>query len=210
MDDIAAIIFDYDGLIVDSERLEADLVIEALAEWGVTVGYEDFGHLFGTVDADHEWERLVDKWCGRTATELESIVRPRITPLKERQALLPGVLELLAAAEARGLKIGLGTGNSLEVLERRLGRHGIFDRFHTVVTRAEVAHGKPAPDIFLEVARRLKVAPAACLVLEDSVHGCEAAIAAGMRVIACPSVVTLHCEYPDTVERVATLLEVRL
>ena len=210
MNDIAAIIFDYDGLIVDSERLEADLVIEALAEWGVTVGYEDFGHLFGTVDADHEWQLLVDKWCGRTATELESIVRPRITPLKERQALLPGVLELLAAAEARGLKIGLGTGNSLEVLERRLGRHGIFDRFHTVVTRAEVAHGKPAPDIFLEVARRLKVAPAACLVLEDSVHGCEAAIAAGMRVIACPSVVTLHCEYPDTVERVATLLEVRL
>jgi HAD superfamily hydrolase (TIGR01509 family) len=210
VDDIAAVIFDYDGLIVDSERLEADLVIEALAEWDVTVTYEDFGHLFGTVDADDEWERLVGTWCGRSAAELESIVRPRITPLKEQQPLLPGVREVLDAVEARGLKIGLGTGNSLDVLERRLGRHGIFDRFHTVVTRAEVDRGKPAPDIFLEVARRLDVAPTACLVLEDSVHGCEAAMAAGMRVIACPSVVTAHCAYPDGIERVASLLELRL
>ena len=74
--------------------------------------------------------------------------------------------------------------NIAATLERRLGRHGVFDRFDAIVTRADVAQGKPAPDIYLEVARRLDARPDACLVLEDSAIGCEAALAAGMRVVA--------------------------
>ena len=65
-------------------------------------------------------------------------------------------------------------------------------------------------DIYLEVARRLHVTPANCLVLEDSVPGCEAALAAGMRVVACPSIVSAHCEFPPGAERIGSLLEVRL
>jgi HAD superfamily hydrolase (TIGR01509 family) len=123
---------------------------------------------------------------------------------------LPGVQELLDAAHRRGLRVGLGTGNIVSTLERRLGRHGVFDRFDAIVTRAEVAQGKPAPDIYLEVARRLRVDPQACLVLEDSAVGCEAAVAAGMRVIACPSIVTEHCPYPDGVQRVSSLRDLAL
>ena len=74
----------------------------------------------------------------------------------------------------------------------------------------DVRHGKPAPDIYLEVARRLDVQPHACLVLEDSAIGCEAALAAGMRVVACPSVVTAHCPYPEGISRVQTLHEIAL
>ncbi|MBA2610066.1 MAG: HAD family phosphatase [Actinobacteria bacterium] len=207
---IGALIFDYDGLIVDSERIEADLIIEAVKEWGAEITYADFGHLFGSVDADHHWEALMARWCGRTLEELEARIHPIVPSLKETQPLLPGVRELIDAAHAAGVRIGLGTGNRLDVLERRLGRHGVFDRFDGIVTRADVANGKPAPDIYLEVARRLDVAPADCLVLEDSVPGCEAGIAAGMRVIACPSVVSTHCEFPVGIERVASLLEVRL
>lgn len=79
-----------------------------------------------------------------------------------------------------------------------------------IVTRADVARGKPAPDIFLEAARLLGVEPRACLVLEDSPHGCEAALAAGMRVVACPSVVTAHCAFPEGVALVGSLLDVTL
>ena len=117
---------------------------------------------------------------------------------------------MLDSARDRGLGVGMGTGNTLATLERRLGRHGVFDRFDAIVTRAEVAEGKPAPDIYLEVARRLDVQPSACVVLEDSVPGCEAALVAGMRVIACPTVVSAHCRYPGGVELVRSLLDVSL
>jgi HAD superfamily hydrolase (TIGR01509 family) len=207
-----ALIFDYDGLIVDSERVEADYVIRILADWDVNVTYADFGHLFGSVDADAHWDELVRGWCGRTAMELETEIHTRLRAGndKEHLPLMPGVRELLDEAKGRGIAVGLATGNTYSALERRLGWHGVFDRFDAVVTRADVAQGKPAPDIFLEVARRLDVAPPDCLVLEDSVPGCEGALAAGMRVIACPSVVSAHCDYPDGIERVATLLDVSL
>jgi HAD superfamily hydrolase (TIGR01509 family) len=209
---VPAWIFDYDGLIVDSERVEADYVIEIMGEWGVSLTYADFGHLFGSVDADHHWDELVRGWCGRSASELEGEIHARLrdAQIKEHLPLLPGVRELLDTAQGRGIPVGIATGNTYEAIERRLGRHGVFDRFDAVVTRRDVARGKPFPDIFLEAARRLDVMPSDCVVFEDSVPGCEGALAAGMRVIACPSAVSTHCEFPDGIERVASLLDVVL
>jgi beta-phosphoglucomutase-like phosphatase (HAD superfamily) len=120
------------------------------------------------------------------------------------------VRELLDLALESGWRTGIGTGSGLPFVAPRLERLGVLDRFDAIVTRADVERGKPFPDIYLELARRLDVDPADCVVLEDSAPGCEAALAAGMRVIACPSVVTAHCELPDGVERVASLLEVEL
>ena len=210
--EVKAWIFDYDGLLVDSERVEADYVIDALAEWGVTVTYADFGHLFGSVDSDHVWDALVREWSGRTAAELADVIHKRLRDeqIKEHLPLLPGVRELLDDAKGRGIAVGIATGNTYDAIERRLGRHGVFDRFDAVVTRSDVARGKPFPDIFLEAARRLDVDPSDCVVFEDSVPGCEGALAAGMRVVACPSVVSAHCEFPAGIERVASLLEVAL
>jgi HAD superfamily hydrolase (TIGR01509 family) len=207
---VPALIFDYDGLIVDSERVQAERMIEVIAGWGATVTFEDIGHLFGTVDAGPIWDELLQGWCGRTRADLDAEVWPHVVPLKDALPLLPGVRELLDAAHEAGWKVGLGTGNQHDILERRLGRHGIHHRFDAIVTRVEVPNGKPAPDIYLEVARRLDVPPSECLVLEDSVPGCEAAIAAGMRVIACPSVVSAHLTFPDAARRVMSLLEVDL
>lgn len=208
--DVAAVIFDFDGLMIDTERVEADCIIEVISGWGRNISYVDFGHLFGSVDADEQWDELLARWCGRTAEELDSRIRPVVGPMKDALPLMPGVRKVLDRAHERGLLVGLGTGNTVETVQRRLGRHAIVDRFDAIVTRAEVTAGKPAPDIYLEVARRLAVSPALCLVLEDSVHGCEAALAAGMRVIACPSVVTEHCHYPTGVELVSSLLQVAL
>ena len=208
--DLRALIFDFDGLIIDTERVEADCIIEIVAEWGCSMSYEDFGHLFGSVDADEQWDELLLERCGRTTADLEAQLRVMVGPIKDKLPLLPGVRELLDAAHQRGLRCGIGTGNIVATLERRLGQHGVFERFDAIVTRPEVARGKPAPDIYLEVARRLDAEPAQCLVLEDSAIGCEAALAAGMRVIACPSVVTAHCAFPAGVERVQSLHDVAL
>jgi HAD superfamily hydrolase (TIGR01509 family) len=208
--DLRAVIFDFDGLMIDSERIEADCIIEALAGWGVSVGYEDFGHLFGSVDSDTQWEEMLKAWCGRTARELDDLIRTTAGPLKDALPLMPGVRELMDEAGNRGLFVGLATGSTLPTLEKRLGRHGVFDYFDAIVTRSEVAAGKPAPDIYVETARRLGVPTGACLALEDSVHGCEAALAAGMRFIACPTVVTAHCTYPQRAEIVTSLIHVTL
>src|SRR6478609_7242852 len=168
---VEAVIFDFDGLMIDSERVEADCIVEVVAGWGHTLEYADFGHLFCSVDADAEWEQLLRATCGRTIAELDEQIRAMTTTRKDALPLLPGVRELLDIAQRRGLLVGLATGNTKSILERRLGRHGVFDRFDAVVTRAEVARGKPHPDIYFEVATRLGVSPRDCLVLEDSVPG---------------------------------------
>jgi HAD superfamily hydrolase (TIGR01509 family) len=206
-----ALIFDYDGLVVDSERLLADAVIEVVTERGGSAAYTDFGHLFGTLDADHLWAELIPTWCDDlTYDEMASVLAERLPERVERLPPLPGVRELIDTARADGWSIALGTGATRASLDRRLLGGGLSGAFDVIVTRADVERGKPAPDIFLEVARRLDVEPADCLVLEDSPHGCEAALAAGMRVIACPSVVNAHCEFPLGVARVSSLLEVSL
>lgn len=64
LSNLQALIFDFDGLIIDSERLEADCIIEIVAEWGHTMSYADFGHLFGSVDADEQWDELLERYAG--------------------------------------------------------------------------------------------------------------------------------------------------
>ena len=153
-DDVAAVILDFDGVMIDSERVQADCIIEVIAGWGTNVTYTDFGHLFGSVDADEHWDELLGKWCGRTAQELDEHLRPVLGSMKDELPLMAGVRELLDRAHERGLRVGLGTGNRLDTVRRRLGRLGVFDRFDAVVHARQVTAGKPAPDIFLEVARR--------------------------------------------------------
>jgi beta-phosphoglucomutase-like phosphatase (HAD superfamily) len=88
-----------------------------------------------------------------------------------------------------------------------LERLGVDGHFDAVVTAEEVDRGKPAPDIFLAAAGRLGLPPEACTVVEDSVPGCEAALAAGMRVVVCPSVVSAHCQFPPEARRVGSLAD---
>ena len=205
-----AVIFDYDGLMVDSERVLAECIVDAITEFGGRVTIEEFGHLFGSTEMDHEWERLLPVWCGRPVAlrELEEHITPVVRERGDALPLMPGVIDLIEGARVGGWKLGLGTGQSSRTrLEARLRRNSVFDCFDAIVTVAEVARGKPAPDIFLEVACRLGSEPAECVVLEDSVPGCEAALAAGMRVVVCPSLVSMHCEFPPSVPRVESLCE---
>ena len=199
--------FDYDGLIVDSERHTAEVFIQVLADAGATVTLEEIGHLFGSTEVDHLWDELIQARCDLSVEEVIAAMTPLVRAGHDALPLLPGVRELLDEARGRGWKVGLATGQDLDRLPGRLERLAIHDAFDAVVTAEEVARGKPHPDIYLEAARRLDVEPAQCLALEDSVPGCEAALAAGMRVVACPSAVTAHCAFPAEARRVTSLLE---
>ena len=203
-------IFDFDGLIIDSEHAVARGFIEVLAARGFSLSLEHMAHLFGSTEVDHLWDDLITD-CTDGAVTIDDLgpdLATTIPAMIDALPLLPGVLEVLEAAKLAGRPVGLATGQELARLREHLDRHGLTDRFDVIVTAGEVARGKPAPDIFVETARRLDVAPARCLVLEDSVHGCEAAIAAGMAVIACPSPVTAQCDFPTLAARVDSLLDV--
>jgi len=209
---VPGLILDFDGLMVDTERCLAEVLLEVLAEMGVTATYADFGHLFGSTEVDEDWEALVEAWCGTTVSmaELDARLDPLVTPRIDELQLLPGVEELLGGAREAGWGVALATGRDRARLDPMLERLGVDGAFDAIVTAEEVARGKPAPDIFLAAADALGQQPPACTVVEDSVPGCEAALAAGMRVVVCPSVVSAHCAFPGEVMRVASLAGVSI
>lgn len=206
------LVVDFDGLMIDSERVLAEAVIEIVTARGGDLLIEHIGHLFGSTDVDDEWERLVPTWCDppMTREELEAAVWPAVHERVDRLPLLPGVADLLDGAREAGWTLALATGHEPARLGGRLDRLGVVAHFDAVVLASEVDRGKPSPDIFLEAARRLGVAPGQCVVVEDSLPGCQAAIAAGMAVAVCPSPVTAHLDFPPPAMRVSSLLDLEI
>jgi HAD superfamily hydrolase (TIGR01509 family) len=206
---VPGLVFDFDGLMIDSERVIAEAIIEVVAGHGAELSIDDIAHLFGTVDADEAWEALLLERLGRplSMAELDGQADLVIPGRVDALGLLPGVAELLGAAAAAGWQLAVATGSSRDRIERRLDRLGVLDQFDVVVSRSDVERGKPFPDVFLEAARRLALPPSDCIVLEDSLPGVEAAVAAGMPVVLCPSIVTAGCAFPPVARRVASIGE---
>ena len=195
-----AVICDMDGLLVDSERLERRAWQAAAAEHGIDMSDERFATFVGH-PAD-EGERMLRGYFGAEFDVLawrESCHR-RLHALTavDGVPLRPGALEWLAFVAAHGLPVGLATSSGPALVRDRLGDH--LHLFAAVVTRADVARGKPHPDLYLEAARRLGQAPDECLALEDSPTGARSAIAAGMPVVLVPDLVQ---PTPDVAARVA-------
>lgn len=182
-----AVIFDLDGLLLDSERLAMQAGIEALATMGHSVPDEVFISLIG-IDAvqghrilcDHlgrelDAEALDDAWQRAMAVRIAGGI-----PLR------PGVQAVLAALDTAALPRAVATNSETARAGAKLASAGLGGRFSTIVGFDAVQRGKPAPDVYLEAARRLGADPARCLALEDSDTGVRAAHAAGMTVVQIP------------------------
>lgn len=179
-----------DGLLVDSERLERRVWQAAAIAHGVEMSDERFATFIG--HPMDECERLLAGYYGASfdiaAYRATCHRHMRIVVDAEGVPLRPGALEWLRFAAGREIPLGLATSSAPALVQERLGGH--LHHFAAVVTRADVARGKPNPDLYLEAAARLGVSPAACLALEDSPTGARAAIAAAMPVIIVPDMVT--------------------
>ena len=185
----AAVIFDNDGLTLDTEvtwtRAEAALY----ARYGVEFTLDHKREMLGTSGAKSAMamERHLDQ-AGRgheLHAELRALVHAELDGAGVEA--MPGARELIAALRERGVPIGLATNSGREFATRALTAAGVLDRFDAVVSAEEVEHPKPAPDVYLEAAARLGADPAATVALEDSETGVAAARAAGMTVIGVPS-----------------------
>ncbi|MGH2983048.1 MAG: HAD family hydrolase [Solirubrobacterales bacterium] len=195
---IAAVIFDLDGLLIDSERAW-DQVRRAYAE-------ERGGHWRESATRDMmgmssvEWSRYVHEELGvdLPPERISEEVAARVGDLYERRLpLLPGAVEAVERIGERW-PLGLASSSNRELIDRVLEVAGIASRFRATVSSEEVDRGKPAPDVYLETAKRLEVAPGDCAAIEDSHNGILSAAAAGMRVIAIP-----NSEFPPGDEALA-------
>lgn len=184
---VAAVVFDLDGVLVDSEQLWDSARRELVDERGGTWRGDATRTMMGM--SAPEWSRYVRE---ELAVDLEpqaisAAVVERLERLyRERLPLLPGAREaVLAASERRPL--GLASSSNREIIDLVLELAGLDRCFTATVSSEEVAHGKPAPDVYLEAARRLGIAPTECAAVEDSTNGLRSAAAAGMTVIAIPN-----------------------
>jgi beta-phosphoglucomutase-like phosphatase (HAD superfamily) len=182
---ISAVIFDCDGVLVDSEILALEVELAILAEQGLTFEREDYVTRFMglSTSAFHgEIDREAQTRIGRPISET---IREELAT-RLRQTMIARLTEVPGAGAAvagTGLLKAIASSSTREGLERKLRQVGLWDHFDPHVYSADhVAQAKPAPDLFLHAARALGVDPSQCLVLEDSVNGVIAARRAGMPV----------------------------
>jgi putative hydrolase of the HAD superfamily len=205
---IRGIIFDFDGLILDTETPDLTVLSEQYQDHGVTLQVERWALGLGTHGAFHPYEEL-RALLGRPVDEpaLQQARRARYLQIVENQSLQPGVTAVLALAEARGLGRAIASSSDRVWVAGWAQRHGIHDRFQAIRTRDDVARVKPAPDLFLAAATALGLPPAECLVLEDSPNGMRAALAAGMACVAVPIPALAQAELPPHTLRLASLAQ---
>jgi HAD superfamily hydrolase (TIGR01509 family) len=184
---IAAVVFDLDGVILDSEQLW-DEVREGLArERGGRWSERAQADMMGM--SSHEWSRYMHDVVGVDDPPEEisrEVVHRMAAAYTRRLPLINGAVDAVRRMAAR-CPLGLASSSNRELIDRALAVSGLAPLFQATVSSEEVARGKPAPDVYLEAARRLEVEPARCLAVEDSANGIRSAHAAGMHVVAIPN-----------------------
>jgi HAD superfamily hydrolase (TIGR01509 family) len=205
---VEAIVFDMDGVLVDSEPLHTRATKLVLAECGLDWDERESAEHIGLTDVESfaalarrhrlagDPTALAARWAERTIALLQQHARP-----------LRGVPSVPLALRARGHRLALASSSRPSVIAATLDAIGARPLFEVVVSGAEVPRGKPSPDVFLEAARRLEVPPGRCLVIEDSRHGVTAARAAGMRCVAIPCATTSHQDLTHATVRLNALPE---
>jgi sugar-phosphatase len=186
----SAVIFDMDGLLVDSEPHWRAAEMQVFEEHlGVHVTEAQCAETMG-IRIDH----VVQLWLGRhpkpgvNADDLvRIIVDAMCRRMRDQGVALPGVHELVTLLKRRGLPLAVASSSPRRLIDAVLDRLQLSPAFATVHSAEEEALGKPDPAVFLTTARLLQVAPRACLVFEDSVAGVQAARSAGMHVVAVPA-----------------------
>ena len=184
---IRAVVFDMDGLLVDTEALIRDIMVELVAARGAHLPPEVFKRMIGLPNEASDAVARGHFGPDFPLDELFGDVSARVHAACEvGVALKAGVRELLDHLDATHIPRAICTSSSHAAVERTLGPSGILPRFDAVVAAGDYPRGKPNPDPFLTAAARLGVAPGDCLALEDSHNGVRAAHAAGMMTVMVP------------------------
>jgi len=209
---IKALVFDFDGLIVETEEPIFRAWQRIYREHGQELPLEQWVKIIGTASGPFDpiqyLEERVDRPLDRERFEdLERRYYEEVTAL---QRLMPGVAEYLQDARRLRLGVAIASSSRRAWVVGHLQRFAIADAFDAIVCREDVTHTKPDPELYLEAVRRLAVTPEAALALEDSSNGIAAAKAAGLRCVAVPTVMTASLDLSRADLRILSLEAVPL
>jgi HAD superfamily hydrolase (TIGR01509 family) len=185
---IEAVVFDMDGVLVDTEHLWDEVREELTAEWGGRYTPEAQQAMMGM--SSSEWSRYLHEVVGlREPPEVinAEVVRRMLARYEVDLPVVPGAVDAVRRLAEAGYRLALASSSNRELIDTVLRRLGVTELFEVTVSSEEVARGKPTPDVYLETAARLGIDPARCVAVEDSASGIRSAHAAGMRVIAYPN-----------------------
>jgi HAD superfamily hydrolase (TIGR01509 family) len=183
----AAVVFDLDGVLIDSEQVWNKAREELVRERGGTWHEHATADMMGM--SSKEWSQYMHDRLGvpmEPAAINDEVVRRVISTYEQGLPLLPHAVDTVRELAARW-PLGLASSSNRPIIELVLERSGLAPCFAVVVSSEEVDRGKPAPDVYLAVARGLGVDPKDCVAIEDSTNGIKSAVAAGMRTIAVPN-----------------------
>lgn len=188
-----ALIFDMDGVIIDSEPLWKKAIIEVMRHYGYEFDIEmcnrtkgmriDEVTLFWKKELNSDFDSLI------VANE---IIEELIVMINREGEIMPGILKTIESATNKNLKIALASSSSLKIIESVLNKLSIKKYFEVIKSAENEEYGKPHPQVFISTAKKLNVLPEECMVIEDSINGVIAAKAAKMTVIAVPEKEEIH------------------
>ena len=185
---LKAVIFDMDGVIIDSEPLWRRAMIRGFNEVGMPFTEADCRKTMGIRINEVIQYWLEVRGMKEVSASLleERIVTVLLELIEEEGQLIPGIAEIMQLCRDRQIKMGLATSSSSQLMRAILKKLGLEQAFQSAISAEAMAYGKPHPEVFLVCAGQLGVLPAGCLVIEDSLNGVIAAKAAQMRVVAVP------------------------
>lgn len=209
---IKALIFDFDGTILDTETAWYQAFKEAYDEHQVELTLEMYGQCIGTslhIFDPYEY-LIVEKGIALDREQFRQDIHDRLGRLMENEGIRPGILAYLTAAKALGLRIGLASSSKRTWIDKYLAQLGIGDYFETIRTSDDVKMVKPHPELYQLALQDLGVQPHEAIAIEDSPNGARAAAAAGMHYVVTPNSVTKYLTFDGTPHTMESLDELSL
>jgi len=184
-----AVIFDMDGVLVDTEDLWQQNEVALFAELGISLDKDMLEQTRGLVTSE-----MVAHWCDRfgiDSVDPEELIRRydnhMLEQMRNGMPLMEGAREAIRFFAGKGLPVALASCSTHEHIDAVVGRNGLRDQFRLIISAAGVMPGKPHPEVYLHTARELGVEPSSCLAIEDTFFGVISAKAARMKVLALPN-----------------------
>lgn len=205
---VKALIFDFDGLIVDSESPGYRAWSELYESHGCTLPFDKYSACIGTIDG-FDLHGYLEEQSGRSfdRDELEAACNSRWRELVKDQPMLPGIAVTVSTAKARGLKVAVASSSTRRWVTRNLKKFGILDRFDAICTRDDVSAVKPDPALYLLALERLGVTAGEAIAFEDSPNGIQAARGAGIFCVFVPNPLLTHLTSHQADRRLNSLEE---
>ena len=208
---IRAIVFDFDGLILDTEEPVYRSWLEVYEAHGEELPFERWVQIVGSTTTGFHPQHHLEERLGRSLPK--EVLDRRIgrrTELVLAQKLLPGVVQHIDQAKALGLKVGVASSSTADWVSGHLARLGILEKFDCLRCRDDVANAKPEPDLYIAVLECLGVAASEAIAIEDSPNGVTAAKRAGLRCVAIPNPITAKLDLSGADVLLGSLAEITL